>query len=380
MKRLNVLILSDSFKGSLSSRDVANTVRDALDQLNIGLFMDAMIVGDGGEGTSLALNKSGEASQLTYNVYGAYGEQRTATCLVNQNKAFLDVAEVVGLPQIPVDQRRPLKSSTKGLGEVLLHLSKEEEVDEIILSCGGSATVDGGLGMLQSLGVIFKSFSGEILSDQAETLNKISDIEVRQLNAIKPLTVLVDVGNPLLGDMGAAKCFGPQKGASPEGVMTLEQGLNNFAVKTQAVFGPKIDSQSFGMGAAGGVPFACKYFLSADVQSGFDYFAKHLDLNSRIVKADLVITGEGKVDQQSFMGKVVGKVADLCKIEKTPLVVFCGINDLKKEQVEKTSVHKIESIIGGNSIETMLSDKELTRNQLALTVRRVIPLILDELF
>ncbi len=380
MKRLNVLVLSDSFKGSLSSEDVAHTVIEALNQLNIDLIVDYMIVGDGGEGTSAALNQSGGESQLTYNVYGAYGEQRAATYLLHQNKAFLDVAEVVGLPQIPVDQRRPLRSSTKGLGEVLLHLSKEEEVDEIVLSCGGSATVDGGLGMLQALGVIFKSFSGEILNDQAEALNKISDIKVRQLIAIKPLTVLVDVGNPLLGDVGAAKCFGPQKGASPEDVMILEEGLNNFAVKTQEVLGSKVDSQSFGMGAAGGLPFACKYFLSADVQSGFDYFAEHFDLNSRIAKADLVITGEGKVDQQSFMGKVVGKVADLCQIEKKPLAVFCGVNDLTKEQIENTSVDKIESIIGGNSIEAMLSDKELTRNQLALAVRRVIPLILDELF
>lgn len=373
---MSLLIISDSFKGSLSSIEVGKTVKDAVFEWGYNGEVSAISVGDGGEGTSQSLMAFCSHEVFVENFTNAYQGESNVKIYVSAGVLYLDVAEVVGLANVPIEERMPLKSSSEGIGEVIA-FAQERGLQKIVICCGGSATVDGGMGLLVALGVRFLDENGKQLSGIASNLSRIVDFDLSHLKTSLEIEVLVDVNNPLLGEYGAAKCFGPQKGAILADVEKLESGLENFAKVTKRKLGDFVEAGSFGMGAAGGLPFALKYFLGAKTVSGFNYFSEFIGLENRVKKADLIITGEGKLDAQSFMGKVVGELNQLARKFNKVVVVITGVIDVSSEQLSERGVKYAYSILRNNSVDELMGDKELTKSNLAAIAREVIPPILD---
>ncbi len=373
---MSLLIVSDSFKGSLSSIEVGQTVKNAVFQLGYNGEVSTVSVGDGGEGTSQSLMAFRSHEVFVENFTSAYQGVSNVKIYVSDDVLYLDVAEVVGLANVPIEERMPLKSSSKGIGEVIA-FAQERGLQKIVVCCGGSATVDGGVGLLVALGVRFLDDNGKQLSGIASNLSRIVDFDLSHLNSSLEIEVLVDVKNPLLGEYGSAQCFGPQKGAKAADIEKLESGLENFVKVTKRKLGDFVEADSFGMGAAGGLPFALRYFLGAKIVPGFSYFSEFIGLENKIKKADLIITGEGKLDAQSFMGKVVGEVSQLARKHNKDVIVIAGSIDLSPKQLSERGVKYAYSILRNNSVDELMGDKELTRSNLSAVAREVIPPILD---
>ncbi|MBR6282680.1 MAG: glycerate kinase [Muribaculaceae bacterium] len=322
-----IVVACDSFKGSLSSQEVARAVADGVHHVCPACQVDALLMGDGGEGTVDAL------------VAGSREPMQWVICTVDAplpelpqvdaryaisadgSTAFMELAQASGMALVPTAKRDIMRSSTLGTGQMMLD-ALERGCSHIVMGLGGSATCDGGMGVLAALGVEFVDSLGHLLPPAAASLELISEIDYSGLrdDAMRAqVTLLVDVANPLCGPQGAARVFAPQKGASPEQVELIEQAMQHYA----HLLGDSTTRP--GCGAAGGVGAALTAVLPhCRITPGATFVLNHIGLAERMAGADLVITGEGRIDAQTSMGKAPQAVAQVARLQQVPVVAICG--------------------------------------------------------
>jgi glycerate kinase len=274
-------------------------------------FIDAMLAGSGGELVEAACHDA-----LGRPVIANYGIYRSGSDVV----AVLEMSAASGLWRIAADERAPRRASTFGTGELIRHAVEESAATRLLIGIGGSATNDGGVGMAAALGVKFLDEKGWVLTPLPEELPCLYYIHENQGIALPEIVVACDVDNPLTGPRGASAVFGPQKGASPDDVAFLDEALSRLVL----VSGGKVQAETPGAGAAGGLGFGLMRFAGAKLMSGFDLVAEALGLAERIARADLVITGEGSLDFQTLGGKGPSGVAAMAKVAGKPVVAIAG--------------------------------------------------------
>ncbi len=323
---MKILIAPDKFKHALSASGVADALaagaRDAVPQAEIVTCP----LGDGGEGTGSLLAAALGAQRQMATVLDPLGRARQARWWVCRERslAIIEMAEASGLALLSERRRDPLSTSSFGTGQ-LVQAAIRDGVDWIWLCVGGSATVDGGAGCLQALGWQLVGPDGQVIGGPA-TGGMLADLrEVRPPTDRPAVTVevLCDVDNPLLGMRGAARVFGPQKGASSEGVARLERGLANWAALLREATGVDVQALPRG-GAAGGLPAGLAAATRAQLVSGFDRVAACVDLKQRLAGCDWCLTGEGRIDEQTVGGKVVAGLARLAGELGVPTIAFAG--------------------------------------------------------
>lgn len=326
---MKIVIAPDSFKENLTSLEVAACVEKGIKRVLPRAKCIKIPMADGGEGTVQSLVDATGGKIIKKQVTGPMGEPVSARygILGDGATAVIEMAEASGLPLVPREQRDPLKATTYGTGELILDaLSKG--VKAIIIGIGGSATVDGGSGMAQALGVRFLQKNGKEITERGSggMLEKIAKID---MGGVDPrlknvaITIASDVENPLCGRKGAARVFGPQKGATPAMVETLDRNLKQFGGVIKRDLRIDVVKLS-GAGAAGGLGAGLVAFAKAKLKSGIDLVIEKTDLKNYLKGADLVITGEGRVDFQTAFGKTPAGVAKAAKKFKVPVVAIGG--------------------------------------------------------
>lgn len=326
---MKIVIAPDSFKENMTSLEVAAAIEKGIKQVIPDAICVIVPMADGGEGTVQSLVDATQGRIIRKTVVGPLGEPVDAHYgfLGNGQTAVIEMAEASGLPLVAKDQRNPLKTTSYGTGQLIID-ALEQGADEIIIGIGGSSTNDGGAGMAQALGVRFTDRDNTEISDYASggMLDQIAKIDISSLDArIRQVQIQVacDVDNPLCGERGASTVFGPQKGATPEMVMTLDNNLEHFADLIHNNLGTNVKDLA-GAGAAGGLGAGLVAFCNAAMKSGVDIVIAATDLRKALEGADLAITGEGKVDFQTAFGKTPSGVARVARETNTPVVAIGG--------------------------------------------------------
>ncbi len=326
---MKIVIAPDSFKENMTSLEVATAIEKGIMQVFPEAECLKVPMADGGEGTVQSLVDATNGRIVHKTVVGPLGNPVNAHYgfLGDSTTAVIEMAEASGLPLVPKDKRNPLETTTYGTGE-LIAAALDEGVKKIIIGIGGSSTNDGGAGMAQALGAKLIDNQGNQISNHAGggILNTIAQIDISDLDPrIKETEILVacDVDNPLCGDRGASAVFGPQKGASPEMVNTLDANLGHFANIIKSHLGKDVKDIT-GAGAAGGLGAGLVAFCDATMQSGVDIVIEATKLEQALEGATLAITGEGKVDFQTAFGKTPSGVAKTAKKADIPVVAIGG--------------------------------------------------------
>ncbi|MEW6251167.1 MAG: glycerate kinase [Planctomycetota bacterium] len=344
---MKILIAPDKFKDALDAEAAADAMAAGVRAAGPAAAVDLCPLGDGGEGTGRILAAALGATEQTAPVLDPLGRRRVARwwSAPRARLAIIEMAEASGLMLLAAGERNALHTSSYGTGQ-LLAAARAAGCARVLLCVGGSATVDGGAGCLQALGWrFFDAAGGELRAPMSGgTLAEIARIEPAQAGSSElgragaeragglQVDVLCDVDNPLLGPRGAAPVFGPQKGATPEGVARLEAGLQHWANLLEAAHGRQVREVPGG-GAAGGVPAGLFAALGARLRPGFDEVAQHVRLAERLAGCDLCLTGEGRIDDQTAGGKVVAGVAHLTKERGVPAVALVGAARLRPGQM-----------------------------------------------
>ena len=319
-----VVVISDSFKGTLSSREICDIARESVPRILPGCAVTAIPVADGGEGTVSCFLDSIGASPVTVSVQGPYGETVDAVYARKGNRAIIEMASAAGLPMVG-SNLDPERTTTNGVGMLLRH-AVENGCNELLLGLGGSCTNDGGCGCAAALGTRFFDADGNPFVPVGGTLGNIARIDNRETEKLLrgvSLTLMSDVDNPLCGVRGAAHVFGPQKGADAAMVERLDAGLAHLASVIERDLGVRV-ADIPGAGAAGGMGAGCMAFLGARMRSGIEAVLDLVDFDAQIDSADLVITGEGRIDSQSVHGKVISGIARRTQPRGVPLVAIVG--------------------------------------------------------
>lgn len=323
---MKFLFAPDSFKGSLSALEVARALDQVARAHFDGLQTLLVPVADGGEGTVDAILTAAGGERRALSVCGPMGEAVKADyALLNNGAAVMEMAACSGLPLVAPEKRNPLKATSRGTGELINHLLNSG-VRELLIGIGGSATNDGGMGMLRALGARFYDENGREAPEGGEGLERVSRVDLGGLNPLVKeanITVICDVTNPLLGPDGATNIYGPQKGASGDMLIRLEKGMASYACAFEKA---GMDIAHFpGAGAAGGMGAALGGVLGAHLKSGIDAVLEAVGFDALLEGVDLVVTGEGRIDEQSVrFGKVPTGVARRCAAKNIPVIALVG--------------------------------------------------------
>lgn len=327
MRALRIVVAPDSFKGCLTALEVAENIGKGIKKVWPEAVIVKVPMADGGEGTVQSLAAATGGRLVEKVVTGPLGNKVKAFygVLGDGKTAVIEMAAASGLPLVPENQRNPLFATTFGTGE-LIKAALDAGCRKIIIGIGGSATCDGGAGMAQALGVRLLDADGEDLGfggGYLEDLREIDSWGIDERIWESEFLVACDVNNPLTGPNGAAYVYGPQKGATEAMVKVLDTGLENFAEIVKHDLGKDIKFLP-GAGAAGGLGGGLVAFLNAKLQPGVEIIAEILDLEDLLQDADLVITGEGRIDKQTVFGKTPVGVAKLAKKYDLPVIAICG--------------------------------------------------------
>ncbi|RXZ79670.1 glycerate kinase [Paenibacillaceae bacterium] len=347
---MKIVIAIDSLKGSLSSIDGSAAIAEGIREVYPEAIISALPLADGGEGTAEALVTAtngffesavvtGPLGQSTDAQYGILGDGVTAA---------IEVAAACGLPLISADERNPLLATTYGVGELILEAIRHG-CRKFIIGLGGSATNDGGVGMLQALGFRFLDEHGQDVGRGGQALTRLHQIES---DGAEPLLrecsfqVACDVDNPLYGPEGAAYIFAPQKGATAEMVQQLDEGLQQFAAVAQQSSGIEL-SNIPGAGAAGGLGAAFAGFLHAELQSGVELVLGALNMEQHLIGAQLLITGEGRLDGQTSRGKAPLGAAKLAAKHAIPVIALAGSVGPEAKALNEAGISAYFPILSG---------------------------------
>lgn len=376
---MKVVIAIDSLKGSLSSIEAGTAIKNGIERV-YGDKADVIVrpLADGGEGTveALAEGMNGELKRVT--VKGPMGKptESVYAVLPERKTAVIEMASAAGIVLVPDKEKNPLKASTYGVGETIKNAVKNG-MRSFIIGIGGSATNDCGTGMLTALGWRFLDESGNELEGNGENLVKIKEIddsavmaELKECN----FKIACDVNNPLCGDNGCSNVYGPQKGATEAIISYLDEGCKNFAEVTYKKYG--IDNIDFpGAGAAGGLGYAFSVYLNSELKSGIDIVLEETELESYIEGADYVITGEGRIDFQTAMGKGPMGVARLGKKHGAVVIGFAGCITEDADECNAQGMDAFFSIIPRAMTLEEAVDKENSKKNMAHTAEEVFRLI-----
>ena len=372
---MKILIAPDSFKESLEALDVCHAIQSGFSQVFPNADYTLLPMADGGEGTSAVLSYVLGGRWKEVRVHDPLMRPITAKYLLLPDAtAVIEIAQACGLHLLTVAERNPVIASSYGVGELIAD-ALDEGVKRIIIGLGGSATNDAGLGMLTALGMTFHGADDNTLGQgggELANLQRLDDtlFHTKVLDTV--FEVACDVTNPLCGELGASAIFGPQKGACPQQVLDLDKALGHFATICDQ-HGYEKCQEVAGAGAAGGLGYALMGFCRAQLKSGFDTVAEVANLSQQIADADLVITGEGKLDAQTAMGKVAGGISQLAKASHTPVIAICGsVDGLKPAQttqfdVVMPSIQRIDSI--DNVLSAAYHNIETTAVNIAAAMR-----------
>ncbi|MGP3592592.1 glycerate 2-kinase [Vagococcus sp. WN89Y] len=324
---MKIVIAPDSYKESLSATEVAQAIEKGFREIFPDAHYVSVPVADGGEGTVEAMIAATKGAVHTAHVTGPLGE-KVAACwgMSGDGKtAFIEMAAASGLALVPPEQRNPLVTTSRGTGELILH-ALEHGASNIIIGIGGSATNDGGAGMVQALGAKLTDANGTEIGYGGGSLMSLNAIDISGLDPrLSRCTIRVacDVTNPLIGEEGASRIFGPQKGATDAMIAELDRNLDHYADVIKKSL--RVDVKNVpGSGAAGGMGAALMAFLGAELRSGIEIVTQALNLEEHIHDCTLVVTGEGRIDSQSIHGKVPVGVAKVAKKYHKPVIGIAG--------------------------------------------------------
>ena len=318
------VVVSDSFKGTVSSREICAIAQRVIPRHFPACEVVCIPVADGGEGTVDCFIQAMGAQRVEVTVTNALGEKSAAAYARLDELAIIEMAAAAGLPQVGA-RRCPGTATTYGVGELIAH-AVGSGCKRILLGLGGSATNDGGCGCAAALGVGFLDADGQSFVPVGDTLGRIARIDTARAEELLhgvELTIMCDVTNPLYGPTGAAYVFAPQKGADAEKVKSLDAGLRHFGDVIRSQLGIDV-SMMPGAGAAGGMGAGCAALLGGTIQSGIDAVLDVTGFDRQLEGADLVITGEGRIDSQSADGKVISGVARRTRAKGIPLIAIAG--------------------------------------------------------
>ncbi|MEN6670462.1 glycerate kinase [Psychrobacter sp. B38] len=372
---MKILIAPDSFKESLEALDVCHAIQSGFSQVFPNAEYTLLPMADGGEGTSAVLSYVLGGRWKEVRVHDPLMRPITAKYLLLPDAtAVIEIAQACGLHLLTVAERNPVIASSYGVGELIAD-ALAEGAKRIIIGLGGSATNDAGLGMLTALGMTFHGADDNMLGQGGGELANLQRLDNTGFHASILDTVFevaCDVTNPLCGELGASAIFGPQKGACLQQVIDLDKALGHFATICDE-HGYEKCQEVAGAGAAGGLGYALMGFCRAQLKSGFDTVAEVASLSQHIADSDLVITGEGKLDAQTAMGKVAGGISQLAKASHTPVIAICGsVDGLKPAEttqfdVVMPSIQRIDSI--DNVLSAAYHNIETTAVNIAAAMR-----------
>lgn len=324
---MKVVVAIDSLKGSLSSLEAGNAIKESINEVIPGADVEVHPLADGGEGTVEALTLGMGGTIETIPVKGPIGEKVHASygIIPQRQLAIIEMAAAAGITLIATEERNPLHTTTYGVGEMIKD-AISKGCRHFIIGIGGSATNDGGAGMLQALGYALLDKDNQEISLGAQGLADLKSISTdKVIEELKEcdFKIACDVTNPLCGAQGCSSIFGPQKGADEDMITKMDTWLSNYATLATSV-SEKADATIEGTGAAGGLGFAFLAFTNATLEPGIDIILSEINIEKAISVADLVVTGEGRLDGQTVMGKAPIGVAKLAKKYGKKVVAFSG--------------------------------------------------------
>ena len=332
------VIIPDSFKGTLSSKEVCELIEKSLKKKYEDIICVGIPIADGGEGTLDSFCYALGGATIVLRAHDPVGKIINSEYLVLDDTAIIEMANVNGITLL--DALSPMSASTFGTGEIIKDVL-DRGIRKIIIGIGGSASTDGGMGCLCALGARFLDENGNDVPLGGKGLSQIKSISLEKFDSrIKEcaFTVLSDVENALYGKSGAAYIFAKQKGADENQIEELDRGLRNFADKVKTCFGEDYANVK-GAGAAGGLGFALLTFFSAKIESGIDAMLDICGFSEKIKDADVIITGEGKMDKQSLSGKVPFGVAK--RAEGVPVIAVVGTSEISEAEAKEFGIDKI---------------------------------------
>ena len=363
---MNIIIAPDSFKGSLPAVEAAEAIRQGIRAVMPTAETVGLPLADGGEGTAEALVTATQGRMLTAKVTGPMGEMVEASwgILGDDITGVIEMAAASGLPLVEPSRRNPLLATTYGTGE-LMRAALDAGCTKLIVGLGGSATNDGGAGMAQALGAELLDEQGRQIGRGGATLASLAKIKTGGMDErLKGLDVQVasDVDNPLCGPDGASAIYGPQKGATPEMVEHLDAALANYAEVVERDLKVEVKERP-GAGAAGGLGAGLMAFLGAGMHRGVSLILEAINFEEYLAAADLVITGEGKLDAQVKFGKTLAGVGALAKRHNVPVVALAGNLDVDAEELQEIGITAVEPCVKGptEEAEAMAKAAELVQ-------------------
>jgi glycerate 2-kinase len=336
---MRVLVCPDKFRGTLTARQAAEAFERGWLRARPDDAMDLAPLADGGEGTMDALAPQepmgrAAARRIRATVAGPLGDPVEAEAAIRDRTAVVELARASGLDLLGSERRDPRRTTTRGTGE-LIRVVLGEAVERVLVCLGGSATNDGGVGLARALGVSFVDANGRELSEGGVALLDLARIDMTsidpRLSAVDVIGV-TDVDNPLCGSHGASATYGPQKGASEDDVWVLDRALGHLAAVTFHDLGVDVQHEA-GAGAAGGTGFGLIAFCGATLRRGVEVVMETIGFEAKLRDADLVVTGEGSLDEQSLRGKVPAGVLRAAEIARTPAAIVCGRASVRPDGV-----------------------------------------------
>ncbi|WP_262316379.1 glycerate kinase [Lacticaseibacillus parakribbianus] len=359
MAPLHIVVAIDSFKGSATSLQAATWVAEGIRRVQPDAAVSPVPIADGGEGTVVALTTALNGRLIQKTVTGPLAGQRVSATfgMLDAETAVVEMAQASGLNLTSQESADALRASTYGVGE-LIEAALDEGAKVIYVGLGGSATTDGGVGMAKALGVSFQNAQGQPIPCGAQGLSELATIDVRQLDSrLQNVSVrlLSDVTNPLYGKKGAAAIYGPQKGLTKRQIPAVEKGLAHYAELLSQVVGRDIAHRP-GAGAAGGLGAGLMAFTNAEVFPGIDAIRRLVGLDRLLVDADLVITGEGKMDAQSLNGKAPIGIARAAKRYGVPVVALVGARSADLAAVYAAGIDALWAVgLGPESLQEAIA-------------------------
>ncbi|MET3697004.1 glycerate kinase [Bacillus oleivorans] len=380
---MKIIIAADSFKGSCSTLEVAAAIEKGIRKIKEDVEIVKLPVADGGEGTVDALVLGTGGTYETVEVIGPLGKKVEARFgILEGNIAVIEMASASGLPLLKEDELDPLKATTYGTGQ-LIKAAMDKGCKKIFLGIGGSATNDGGVGMAQSLGVSFKDRDGAEIGYGGGELSRIADIDISKLDqriTRTEIIVMSDVTNPLCGEKGASYVYGPQKGATTEMIKQLDANLKHFAKVINEKLGKDV-LQIPGSGAAGGLGAGLIAFCNVELHAGVEKILDLICIDGHLENADLVFTGEGRIDHQSVFGKVPVGVAKRAAKRNVPVIAIVGSIGDGAAEVYAHGLTAIQDIITKPmTLQEAMENAQILIEQAAETVMRVITIKSDTQF
>lgn len=362
---MKIIIAIDSFKGSISSVQAGGAVKDGA----LSVFPDADVtvfpLADGGEGTVDALISGMGGEEIHCEVTGPLGEKLDAKygIIPESGLAIIEMSQAAGIFLVPSDKRNPLNTTTRGVGELIIN-ALDRGCKSFIIGIGGSATNDGGIGMLSALGCKFSDENGTLLEGYGRDLEHIVSVNLDSIDerlASCDISIACDVSNPLCGNNGCSAVFGPQKGADSDMVKSMDAWLKAYAALVSEKLGQDY-SEEPGAGAAGGLGFAFKAIVGGVLRPGIQIILDTIGIKQAVQGADIVVTGEGKLDFQTAMGKAPIGVAKLGKSVDATVIAFCGCAE---DDAAECNRHGIDAFFPIPRSAMTLEDAMNTENAIA---------------